>query len=114
MYTNFKDLLKAYGFYNTEKSRENLTEDEERAFVNDCYDTYEHIGFAETFGTPYTGEKHLVGKKFTVLGRVKEYTEDKNGTDLECLPMWNIRFEDGFEMAAYPEEICLAERNYKL
>ena len=115
MYTNFKDLLKAYGFYNTEKSRENLTEDEERAFVNDCYDTYEHIGFAETFNTPYTDKEMYKGMKFTVLDRVKEFSEEtKEGNDLECLPMWNIRFEDGFEMAAYPEEICLAERNYKL
>ena len=110
MYTNFKDLHKAYGFDNPNKSREHLTEEEERAFVNDCYDTYEHIGFAETFGTPYTGEKHLLGKNFTVIGRVMEYPEDKNGADLECLPMWKIRFEDGFEMVAYPEEICLEER----
>ena len=49
--------------------------------------------------------------KFTVLGRVKEITEDKeNGADLECLPMWNIQLENGDIMAAYPEEICLAER----
>lgn len=110
MYTNFKELHKAYGFDNTSKTRDDLTETEEKAFVNDCFETYEHIGFSETFGTPYTGEKHLVGKKFIVLGRVKELSEDENGADLECLPMWNIRFEDGFEMAAYPEEICLAER----
>ena len=49
--------------------------------------------------------------KFTVLGRVKEITEDKeNGADLECLPMWHIQFENGDKIAAYPEEICLYER----
>ena len=111
MYTNFKELHKAYGFNNGERTRDNLSYEEEKNFVKDCFDTYEHIGFAETFGTPYTGEKHLVGKKFIVLDRVKELSEDSNGADLECLPMWNIRFEDGFEMPAYPEEICLAERN---
>lgn len=110
MYTNFKDLHKAYGFENEDRTRDNLSYEEEKAFIKDCFETYEYIGFAETFGTPYTGEKHLVGKKFTVLGRVKELSEDENGADLECLPMWNIRFEDGFEMPAYPEEICLAER----
>lgn len=109
MYTNFKDLHKAYGLDNRERTRDNFSIEEEKRFVADCYDTYEHIGFAETFGTSYTGEKHLVGKKFTVLSRVKELSEDKNGADLECLPMWNIRFEDGSEMAAYPEEICLTE-----
>lgn len=62
------------------------------------------------FGTPYDGERKYVGMKFMVLGRVKEITEDKDGADLECLPMWNIQFENGDTMAAYPEEICLAER----
>lgn len=110
MYTNFEDLHKAYGFGNKDRARDNLSFEEEKNFVTDCYDTYEYIGFAETFVTPYSGEKHLIGKKFIVLGRVKELSEDKNGADLECLPMWNIRFEDGFEMIASPEEICLAER----
>ena len=110
MYKNFKELYKAYEIDNTLKTRENLTKTEEKAFVNDCFETYEYIGFAETFGTSYAGEKHLVGKNFSVLSRVKELTENENGADLECLPMWNIRFDDGFEMAAYPEEICLAER----
>ena len=42
---------------------------------------------------------------------LKEITEDKeNGADLECLPMWNIQLKNGDIMAAYPEEICLAER----
>lgn len=111
MYTNFKDLHKAYGLNYPYKTRDNLSEDKERAFVNDCYDVYEHIGFADTFGTPYTGEKKYVGMKFTVLGRVKELTVDKDGADLECLPMWKIQLENGDIMAAYPEEICLAERS---
>ena len=72
--------------------------------------TGEYIGFVDTFGTPYTGEKKYVGMKFTVLSRVKELTVDKDGADLECLPMWNIQFENGDKIAAYPEEICLAER----
>lgn len=111
MYTNFRDLHKAYGFDNPSKSRGNLSYEEEVNFVNDCFDTYEHIGFVETFTTPYTDKKDYVGMKYTVLGRVKEWTEDcKEGTDLECLPMWNIQFENGDTMAAYPEEICLAER----
>ena len=88
-----------------------MTESEEKNFVNDCFELYEHIGFADTFGTPYTGEKKYLGMKFTVLGRVKEITEDKeNGADLECLPMWYIQFENGDKIAAYPEEICLYER----
>lgn len=111
MYKNFKELHKAYGFDNPYITRDDLTESEERNFVNDCFELYEHIGFADTFGTPYTGEKKYLGMKFTVLGRVKEITEDKeNGADLECLPMWYIQFENGDKIAAYPEEICLYER----
>ena len=114
MYKTCEELLKAYGFDNPELTRDMLDYATERAFVSDCYDTYEHIGFTATFGTPYTGERIHVGKKFKVLSRVKEISEDaENGADLECLPMWNIELEDGTRMAAYPEEICVAERkNY--
>ena len=110
MYTNFKDLHRAYGFGNGDRTRDNLSYEEEKAFVEDCFDTYEHIGFANTFGTPYDGERKYVGMKFAVLGRVRDIAVDINGADLECLPMWHIQFENGEVIAAYPEEICLAER----
>lgn len=111
MEREFVELYKKYGFDNPNKSREDLSEIEERNFVNDCFEVYERIGFADTFGTPYTGEEKYEGMRFLVLGRVREITEDEeNGADLECLPMWNIQFENGDTMAAYPEEICLAER----
>ena len=88
-----------------------MTIEQERKRVEMLFDKYESTGFAETFGTPYDGERKYVGMKFEVIGRVKEITEDReNGADLECLPMWNIRFDNGEEMAAYPEEICLLER----
>ena len=108
----WENLYKKYGLYNSNKTRNDLTEDEERNFVNDCFDLYEHIGFTDTFGTPYTDEQKYVGMKFSVLDRVKDISQDQeNGADLECLPMWNIQFENGDQMAAYPEEICLAERH---
>lgn len=111
MKKEFEELYKKYGLNNSNKTRDDLTEDEDRNFVNDCFDAYEHTGFADTFGTPYTREKKYAGMKFTVLGRVKEITEDReNGADLEYLPMWHIQFENGDTMAAYPEEICLAGR----
>lgn len=89
--------------------REELLEGREREWVDFCFEAYESDGFKETFGTSYTGERKYVGMKFEVLGRVGEYPNDPKGADLECLPMWNIRLEDGTEMAAYPEEICLSE-----
>lgn len=110
MYTNFKDLYKAYGFYNPKKSRGDLSLDEERQYVNDCFNTYEYIGFANKFGTPYPGAERYKGMTFKVLSRVKEYPEDENGADLEVLPAWNIQMENGDIIVAYPEEICIKER----
>ena len=88
-----------------------MTIEQERKRVEMLFDKYESAGFAKTFGTPYEGERKYVGMEFKVIGRVKDIAEDKeNGADLECLPMWHIRFDNGEEMAAYPEEICLLER----
>ena len=106
---SFNELYKKYGLYHTTKTRNDLTEDAERKFVKDCFDIYEHIGFTDTFETPYIDEKKYVGMKFTVLSRVRESTNE-NGIYLSSLPMWNIQFENGDKISAYPEEICLAEK----
>ena len=58
----------------------------------------------DIFNAIFDTYKEYHGKKFTVIGRS---TEDD--TDLTCLPMWKIRFEDGTETAAYPEEIIPSE-----
>ena len=106
----FKELHQKYGFNNPTKTRDDLSEDEERNFVNECFDIYEHIGLVKSFDTPYTDKENYIGMKFSVVSRVKEIKDDENeGIALECLPMWNIRFENGDEISAYPEEICLAE-----
>lgn len=111
MQKEFLELYKRYGFDTQNKSRLDLSETEERQFVKDCFDIYEHIGFAKIFNTQYTDKKKFIGMKFTVIDRVKNISEDNNnGADLESLPMWNIQFENGDKISAYPEEICLAER----
>lgn len=110
MYTNFNDLHKAYGLDNPNKTRDCLSYEEKKAFVEDCFNTYEHIGFADTFISPYTGTNEYNGMKFSVIGRVREI----DGADIECLPIWKIKFENGDTVQAYPEEICIAERNHKI
>lgn len=114
-YTSFDDLHKAYNFnYKGKNDRYDLTEEEERRFVNDCFDLYESIGFSETFHSPYEEYKENNGKKFTVLRRVEERIPGKSDgadtSDLSCLPLWSIQFEDGEIAQAYPEEICIAEQ----
>lgn len=89
--------------------REDMSEEIEKEFVSDCFDAYEKEGFTKKFWSQGGDYKSLHGKSFEVIGRVPIYDGKNNGADLECLPMWFIKFEDGFEMAAYPDEIIPSE-----
>ncbi len=100
-YANFLELAAAYPM-----ERSEMTEAQERAFVDDCFDTYEGCGFEADFSTPFEANSGYNGKEFVVLGRVTEAD-----ADLCALPMWWISFpETGETIAAYPEEITLVER----
>ena len=89
-------------------SRDDMPEEILRSFVSACFDVYEYVGFKPIFESPYEvfpeGLVDNNGKPFTVISRC---TEDQ--CDLDSLPMWNIKFADGYECQAYPEEICYAE-----
>lgn len=107
--THTESFNKLYAEYlRKSKGKADATE-ELREYINKCFDLYEKFGFMDTFRNPYETEQKYNGKRFTVLGQVKEITEDKDGADLEILPMWNIQFEDGNITSAYPEEICICE-----
>lgn len=89
-------------------SRDDMTDEQEREFVNDCYDAYERHGFRKFFSSPfdlYPEDRQYIGKEFDVVRRVTE----EDGWDLCSLPAWMIRFKDGYINYAYPEEICCAE-----
>jgi hypothetical protein len=89
-------------------NRENMTIEQERNFVNTCFDLYEKEGFSNVFWSPYDiGNSELCGKKFKVLSRVTE-----NQEVLNVLPMWNIEFENGHKICAYPEEIIPSEMRH--
>lgn len=81
-------------------SRDEMTEEEERNFVNYWFDKYEKQGFFNVFISPYDSLKKYNGKKFKVIERV---TEEKY--DLESLPAWRIEFENREQIDAFPEEI---------
>jgi len=90
--------------------REDMTEEREREFVEDCFKCYEQEGFASKFWSQCDDLEQYSGMPFEVVGRVPEYDEQRmDGAVLECLPMWRIRFEDGTEVAAYPDEIIERE-----
>lgn len=85
-------------------NRDNMTDEQERQFVNSCFETFEKEGFSNVFWTPYDALSNRINQKFSVIRRVKEGEED-----LKSLPMWYIKFEDGHTSSAYPEEIILSE-----
>lgn len=84
--------------------REDMSDERERQFVNDCFDCYEAEGFAKKFWSPFSDYKEREGQNFEVVGRCTE-----KHSHLSSLPMWNIRFEDGTIIGAYPEEIIPRE-----
>lgn len=85
-----------------------LSDDELREFKNDCFNFYEQTGFLELFDSPYDdiggGLHEHNGMRFEVIRRA---TEEE--CDLEAMPMWFIRFENGDEAYCYPEEIAVIE-----
>jgi hypothetical protein len=85
-----------------------LSDDELRDFKNDCFYLYEQTGFLELFDSPYDdiggGMHEHNGMRIEVIRRA---TEEE--CDLEAMPLWLIRFENGDEAYCYPEEIALIE-----
>lgn len=84
--------------------REDMSEERERQFVQDCFYLMELEGFSDKFWSPFGDYKDRFGEKFKVVERCTE-----KHCDLEVLPMWNIQFTDGTVIGAYPEEIIPSE-----
>lgn len=104
-FNTWEELHEHFGLNDGTRDRFDLTEEEEREFVNGCYELYEKEGFSNVFYQDGYAKPDFHGGRFEVIGRCTEKTHD-----LECLPMWKIRFlKDGFEWEGYPEEICLSE-----
>ena len=86
--------------------RDQMSEERERQFVFDCFDAYEQSDkVAETFWNQGGDYKQYIGKPFSIIGRSTE-----KDVHLSVLPMWNIKFDDGTEIAAYPDEIFEREQ----
>ena len=85
-----------------------LDEDKLREFKEDCFNLYEQTGFLEIFNSPYDdiggGLHEHNGMRFEVIRRATE-----KECDLEAMPLWFIRFENGDEAYCYPEEIAVIE-----
>lgn len=92
------------------KNLDSVSQEELAKWVDFCFEAYEADGFRPTYHAVYSDYWKYDFMRFEVLGRVPSRdTDPQNGVDLEVLPMWYIRFEDGTETMAYPEEICLSE-----
>lgn len=55
-----------------------------------------------TFQTPYTEFRQHNGEEVAVTEYV---TQPRENFDAETLPVFNVRFPDGTETTAYPEEV---------
>lgn len=97
---SWEQLREKYPMY-----REDMEEDMEEQFVEDCFSLYEKEGFAPFYWSPHTDCLDYIGQQFEVVGRC---AADENH-DLSVLPMWKIKFSDGFIGEAYPEEIIPSE-----
>lgn len=61
-----------------------------------------------TFQTPWSDYPERVGQTFTVVREIttpEEHPDGPDNVDPEVLPMYLIRFEDGVEVIAWPEEV---------
>ena len=59
------------------------------------------VRFRSRFVTPWEQHKDRIGQRFTVMGPAPETDYDRE----EVGRMWAIRFEDGTEITAWPEEV---------
>ena len=80
--------------------------EDELHYRMDAFDMYETEGFAETFNTPYEECSEYNGQKYEIVRRASYVDGD---CDMECLPQWIIKFADGKEINAFPEDICKVE-----
>lgn len=96
---SWKDMKIKYPEY-----REDMSYERQREFVNDCFLCYEKEGFANKFWSPFGDYKEREGQSFEVIGRCTE-----KESHIDSLQMWNIKFEDGTVIGAYPEEIIVRE-----
>lgn len=85
--------------------REEMDFDTECACIEALFDTYEHIGFRDTFFNYHVDKSYDLydGKRFEVVRRLSYIAGE---ADVENLPMWKIKFENGVQIDAWPEEIC--------
>jgi hypothetical protein len=63
----------------------------------------------KTFTTPYEQHRDREGQSFAL---VREITEAESDYDAEVLPMFIVRFPDGVEIPAWPEEVLASCDEY--
>ena len=80
---------------------ESMPEEVMREFIQDKFEAYEEAGFCETAIMDHSDYEKYNNQPFKIVRRLTE--ED---CDLECLPMWRIEFNDGFQVDVYADEIC--------
>lgn len=87
-------------------NREDMTDEQLTAFIEDCFTLYETTGFADTLRSPYSDQSDYNGRPFKVIRRA---TAEE--CDVESMPQWVVKIEgNDDEVFCFPEEICKLER----
>lgn len=63
--------------------------------------------YRDTFDSPYEQYRHRIGQPFRVQ-KIIDTPDQKH--DAEVLPMYEIQFEDGETIEAWPEEVLVPSR----
>ncbi len=81
--------------------------DKRREYIQDCFDAYENDDeFATVWWSPYW-EDVPFGAKIVSIRRAEE---KKDQINLDRMPMWIVKFDNGHSQPVYPEELILSER----
>jgi hypothetical protein len=88
---------------------ESIPYEQFKEFKEDCFDLYEKTGFLKRFDSPYDEFNEHNGMMFEVVRRATEFKDGEGEVDLESMPVWVVRFENGEEGYCYPEEIAVIE-----
>lgn len=94
----YQDIIDKWGEF---CDRNELSFEEELDYIWDWYQAGETLP-TKPFEANFSDYKKYDGQNFTIVGPV---TYAENDVDIECLPMWEIKFDAGDTIWATCDEI---------
>lgn len=72
--------------------------------------------FRDRFVSPYEQYRDRIGRRFTVIRTwtLKEVADECGVAEEEAGDMYDIRFEDGAQIVAWGEEVCVVDPSLRV